>query len=46
MRYEILKSIFGLTVALRRLAVASGSFVVGAICGVIVIYEILKAQDK
>lgn len=43
---EIVKGLSGLAASVCALAVTSGSFVVGAACGVIVVFGILKAQGK
>ena len=43
---EIVKGISGVAASVCALAVSSGSFVVGAACGVIVVLGILKTQGK
>lgn len=43
---EIVKGLSGIAASVCALAVTSGSFVVGAACGVVVVYGILKAQGK
>ena len=43
---EIVKGLSGIAASLCALAVTSGSFVIGAACGVVVAYGILKAQGK
>jgi hypothetical protein len=43
---EIVKGLSGVAASVCALAVTSGSFVVGAVCGVIVVLGILKAQNK
>ena len=43
---EILNGLAGLTGSVCALVVTSGSFVIGAACGVIVVVGILKAHGK
>ena len=43
---EIVKGLSGAAASVCALAVTSGSFAVGVVCGVIVVYGILKAQGK
>jgi hypothetical protein len=43
---EIVKGVSGAAASVCAIAVSSGSFVVGAACGLIVVYGILKAQGK
>lgn len=43
---EIVKGLSGIAASVCALAVTSGSFVIGAACGVVVVYGILKAQGK
>jgi hypothetical protein len=43
---DIVKGLSGVAASVYALAVTSGSFMVGALCGVIVVYGVLKAQGK
>ena len=43
---QIVKAVSGAAATLCALAVTSGSFVLGAACGVVVAFGILKAQGK
>ena len=43
---EIIRTLTGAAATLCGLAVSSGSFMVGAVCGVVVAVGILKAQGK
>lgn len=43
---EITKGLSGAAATICALAVTSGSFVIGGVCGVIVVVGILKAQGK
>ena len=43
---EIVKGVSGIAASVCALAVTSGSFVIGAVCGVVVVFGILKAQGK
>ena len=43
---QITKSLSGAAASICALAISSGSFVIGSICGVIVVVGILKAQGK
>ena len=43
---EIVKGISGVAASVCDLAVSSGSFVIGAACGIVVVYGILKVQGK
>ena len=43
---EIAKAVSGIAGSVCALAISSGSFVIGAACGVVVVYGILKVQGK
>ena len=43
---EIVKGVSGVAASVCALAVTSGSFVLGAACGLVVAFAILKAQGK
>jgi hypothetical protein len=43
---ELTKAVTGAAASVCALAVSSGSFLVGAACGIIVVYGILKAEGK
>lgn len=43
---ELIKALSGAAATVCGLAVSSGSFFVGAVCGIVVVYGILKVQGK
>ena len=43
---EIVKGVSGVAASVCALAITSGSFVLGAACGLVVAFGILKAQGK
>lgn len=43
---EIVKGLSGAAASVCALAVTSGSFVIGIVCGIVVVYGILKVQGK
>ena len=43
---ELVKALSGAAATVCGLAITSGSFLIGAVCGVIVVYGILKVQGK
>jgi len=43
---ELAKSLSGAAAAVCALALTSGSFIVGAVCGIVVIYSILRVQEQ
>ena len=43
---EIIKALGGAAATVCSLAITSGSFFVGPVCGVVVVYGILKTQGK